>query len=334
MAPPYVRSTASTRASSTTRSRSAPATRSTASSVATPPTAIRAGPGRDRPVRVSRPLLYAPDGLTMKLPLPPLSTRAQAPGETERVKPLDHGQGGRDLDASTGSTSAPRSPGPALDDVPKVPKGTNWFYTLGSATLFAFLRRPSRACSSRCTTGPRSRTRTSPPATSPTRCSSASSCAACTSGARSMMVILIFLHMARDVLLRRLQVPARAQLDHRRRAADPDVHDVADRLPAAVRPALLLGDRGQRRTSPAPARSSARSWPTSCAAEPSSGRRRCRASTRSTCCSSQADRCADRRAPVPRRAARDDRAALAAGREPARAFARSRSSVNQREKEL
>ena len=24
----------------------------------------------------------------------------------------------------------------------KVPKGTNWFYTLGSATMFAFLSRP------------------------------------------------------------------------------------------------------------------------------------------------------------------------------------------------
>jgi quinol-cytochrome oxidoreductase complex cytochrome b subunit len=34
----------------------------------------------------------------------------------------------------------------------KVPKGTNWFYTLGSATLFAFLSRPSPACSWRCTT--------------------------------------------------------------------------------------------------------------------------------------------------------------------------------------
>ena len=43
------------------------------------------------------------------------------------------------------------------------------------------------------------------------------------------------------VLLRRLQVPARADLGDRRRAADPDARDGLHRLPAAVRPALLLG---------------------------------------------------------------------------------------------
>ena len=48
-------------------------------------------------------------------------------------------------------------------------------------------------------------------------------------------------HGAR-VLLRRLQVPARAQLGDRRGAADPDDGDVVHRLPAAVRPARLLGD--------------------------------------------------------------------------------------------
>ena len=53
-------------------------------------------------------------------------------------------------------------------------------------------------------------------------------------------------HGAR-VLLRRVQVPARDELDHRLRAAGPHVRDVADRLPAAVRPALLLGDdRGRQ----------------------------------------------------------------------------------------
>ena len=45
------------------------------------------------------------------------------------------------------------------------------------------------------------------------------------------------------------------------------------------------------------------------------------------------DRRHDRRAPVPRRAARHHRAAVAEGREPTKASARSGSSVNQREKE-
>ena len=68
----------------------------------------------------------------------------------------------------------------------KVPKGTNWFYTLGSATMFAFL--------TQAVTGvflamyyrpdpPAAPTNRS--ATSPTKCSSGSSCAACTSGARA-----------------------------------------------------------------------------------------------------------------------------------------------------
>ena len=40
--------------------------------------------------------------------------------------------------SSAGSTSAPASPFTGLL-LRKVPKGTNWFYTLGSATLFAFV---------------------------------------------------------------------------------------------------------------------------------------------------------------------------------------------------
>ena len=80
----------------------------------------------------------------------------------------------------------------------KVPKGTNWFYTLGSATLFAFIdRRRSPGSSWRCTTRRRRPRPTTRSPTSPTTSSSASSCAACTSGARRVMIILIFLHMAR-----------------------------------------------------------------------------------------------------------------------------------------
>ena len=48
------------------------------------------------------------------------------------------------------------------------------------------------------------------------------------------------------VLLRCLQVPARAQLGDRRRAADPHDDDVVHGLPAPVRPALLLGDDRRR----------------------------------------------------------------------------------------
>jgi hypothetical protein len=62
----------------------------------------------------------------------------------------------------------------------------------------------------------------------------------------SLMVILIFLHMARVFFIGAYKYP-RADLDHRRRAADPDDGDGVHRLPAAVRPALLPGDerRGQ-----------------------------------------------------------------------------------------
>ena len=44
-----------------------------------------------------------------------------------------------------------------------------------------------------------------------------------------------------DLLLRRVQVPARAELGHRRGAARAHADDGPHRLPAAVRPALLLG---------------------------------------------------------------------------------------------
>ena len=101
----------------------------------------------------------------------------------------------------------------------------------------------------------------------------------------TVMVILVFLHMGADVLLRRLQVPARAELGDRRRAADPDDDDVVHGLPAAVRPALLLGD--DRRREHQRHRPAGRPLPLRLPARRarSSARRRCRASTRSTCCS-------------------------------------------------
>src|SRR5215213_58292 len=79
----------------------------------------------------------------MKLPLPPVPTALQPkpkrPGEAERVKPLDQvkeaGIATADwVDERTSLSSAAR-----WVMFRKVPKGTNWFYTLGSASMFAFL---------------------------------------------------------------------------------------------------------------------------------------------------------------------------------------------------
>src|SRR5690242_4113051 len=79
----------------------------------------------------------------LKLPKPPvpnsLQPRPPRPGEAERVTPLDQakeaGIGVADwVDERTALSGAVR-----WVLFRKVPKGTNWFYTLGSATLFAFL---------------------------------------------------------------------------------------------------------------------------------------------------------------------------------------------------
>src|SRR5918999_1320281 len=73
-------------------------------------------------------------------PLPPsLNPRPKRPGEAEQVKPLDQAK-----EAGT-SAAAWVDERTSLSGVArwtmfrKVPKGTNWFYTLGSATMFAFL---------------------------------------------------------------------------------------------------------------------------------------------------------------------------------------------------
>jgi menaquinol-cytochrome c reductase cytochrome b subunit len=79
----------------------------------------------------------------LKLPTPPLpkalNPSPRRPGENERVKPLDQavdaGISAADwVDERTSLAGALR-----WTMFRKVPKGTNWFYTLGSATLFAFL---------------------------------------------------------------------------------------------------------------------------------------------------------------------------------------------------
>ena len=78
-----------------------------------------------------------------KLPAPPLPAPLQAPpprpGEGNGAKPLDHlKEGGISavdwVDERTSLSGAAR-----WLMFRKVPKGTNWFYTLGSATMFAFL---------------------------------------------------------------------------------------------------------------------------------------------------------------------------------------------------
>ena len=187
--------------------------------------------------------------------------------------------------SSTGSTSARRSAG-CLRWLMfrKVPKGTNWFYTLGSATLFAFL--------SQAITGVFLAMYYDP---SPIH---AYESVAHITNEVFLGQFVRGMHKwgatrddgpdlpahGQDVLLRRLQVPAGAELGDRRGAARADDGDGADRLPAAVRPALLLGhDRGRQHQRHGSA-GRARTWRTSSAPGRSSARRRCRASMRSTCC--------------------------------------------------
>ena len=79
----------------------------------------------------------------MKLPLPPvpaaLQPKPKRPGEGERVKPLDQAKeaGIATVDWVDERTSLSGAARWLM--FRKVPKGTNWFYTLGSATMFAFL---------------------------------------------------------------------------------------------------------------------------------------------------------------------------------------------------
>ncbi len=79
----------------------------------------------------------------LKLPAPPLpdrlNPRPPKPGEAKKAKPLDAvAEGGiKTVDWIDERTSL--SGGLRWLLFRKVPKGTNWFYTLGSATMFAFL---------------------------------------------------------------------------------------------------------------------------------------------------------------------------------------------------
>ena len=226
-----------------------------------------------------------------KLPLPPVPKRFQAaparPGQADKQKPLEQVAevGVSAVDWIDERTSL--SGGIRWLFFRKVPKGTNWFYTLGSATMFAFL--------SQAVTGVFLAMYYTPSATqayeSARHITNDVFLGEFVRGMHkwgsSVMVILIFLHMAQDVLLRRVQVPAGAQLGDRRRVADPHDADVVHRLPAAVRPALLLGhDRGREHQRHRPARGPV---PLGLPARRRGVQRHdaCRGSTRSTCCWSQ-----------------------------------------------
>ncbi|MDQ5807425.1 MAG: cytochrome b N-terminal domain-containing protein, partial [Actinomycetota bacterium] len=79
----------------------------------------------------------------LKLPKPPIPPQFQPrpprPGEAEKLGPLDHAKeaGISAVDWIDERTSLSGAGRWLL--FRKVPKGTNWFYTLGSATMFAFL---------------------------------------------------------------------------------------------------------------------------------------------------------------------------------------------------
>ena len=187
----------------------------------------------------------------MKLPLPPLPSALQPkpkrPGEERARPPGRPRQGGRASGPSTGSTSARRCRAALRWTMfRKVPKGTNWFYTLGSATLFAFL--------SQAVTGAFLAMYYDPSATrayeSTRYLTNEVFLGEFVRGMHrwgsTVMVILIFLHMARVFFFGAYKYPRELNWLIGVGAADPDHDDVLHGLPAAVRPALLLGDHRRR----------------------------------------------------------------------------------------
>ena len=194
----------------------------------------------------------------------------------------------------------------------KVPKGTNWFYTLGSATLFAFIVQAVTGVFLAMFYTP-----------SPTQAYASIThlnndvflgefVHGMHKWGASVMIILIFLHMARTFFFGAYKYPRELNWVIGVVLLILTMIDGLHRLPAAVRPALLLGHDGRQQHQRHRSRSSAPTWPTSSAPGPSSARPPCRASTRSTCCSSRGDHRPDRRPPVPGGQARDHGAAVAA----------------------
>ena len=114
--------------------------------------------------------------------------------------------------------------------------------------------------------------------------------------------------------VRRLQVPARAELDHRRAAARARARRGLHRLPAAVGPDVVLGDRRSGSTSTARRRSSGRSSRSSCrAARTSTPTRSARFYAIHMLLLPGAIVAPDRAAPVPRDPARRHLAAVVEG---------------------
>ena len=184
-----------------------------------------------------------------KLPaLPPLlSPRPKRPGEAEKVKPLDQakeaGIHAADwIDERTSLSGALR-----WVMFRKVPKGTNWFYTFGSATMFAFL--------SQAVTGVVLAMYYTPSVTdayeSTRRITNEVFLGEFVRGMHkwgsTMMVILIFLHMGRVFFFGAYKYPREMNWIIGFVLLLLTFIMSLDRLPAAVRPALLLGDdRGRQ----------------------------------------------------------------------------------------
>jgi len=164
-----------------------------------------------------------------------------------------------------------------------VPKGTNWFYTLGSATLFAFIVQAVTGVFLAMFYTPS----TTQAYASISHINNEVPLGAFVHGMHkwgsSLMVILIFLHMGRTFFFGAYKYPRELNWVIGVGAADPDDDDGLHRLPAAVRPAFLLGlvvGININGTGPVvgPYLSDF------LRAGPSSGQPRSRASTRSTCC--------------------------------------------------
>ena len=137
----------------------------------------------------------------------------------------------------------------------KVPKGTNWFYTLGSATLFAFL--------SQAVTGVFLAMYYDPSVTnayeSARHITNEVFLGEFVRGMHkwgsTVMVILVFLHMARTFFFGAYKYPRELNWVIGVVLLILTFVDVVHGLPAAVRPALLLGDdRGREHQRHRPAR--------------------------------------------------------------------------------
>ena len=137
----------------------------------------------------------------------------------------------------------------------KVPKGTNWFYTLGSATLFAFL--------SQAVTGVFLAMYYDPSVThayeSARHITNEVFLGEFVRGMHkwgsTVMVILVFLHMARTFFFGAYKYPRELNWLIGVVLLILTFDDVVHGLPAAVRPALLLGDhRGREHQRHRPAR--------------------------------------------------------------------------------